>query len=194
MKKLVYGCGINNADYNTSWYVGDKRAVCPFYKRWTGMLSRCYSEKFKRKTSSYLDCRVSDEWKYFMNFKLWMEKQDWEGKELDKDLLVEGNRVYGPNTCMFIDQEVNTFILENKNRRGDWPLGVYFNKPSKKFLAYVREERRNRYLGQFGCPNEAHNAWREAKRELAVALAAKQANLLVSLALLERYKSHGESL
>jgi hypothetical protein len=30
-------------------------------------------------------CSVSDDWKYFSNFKLWMEKQDWGRKHLDDE-------------------------------------------------------------------------------------------------------------
>lgn len=97
MVKLVCGIGINNADYTTSLReelpkVNGKRKyrilwACPFYKLWASMLQRCYSEKRLIKDPSYVGCSVHPDWHRFMNFRSWMEKQDWEGMELDKDIL-----------------------------------------------------------------------------------------------------------
>ncbi|MCX2693707.1 hypothetical protein OO256_22145 [Pseudomonas sp. DCB_CB] len=96
--KLVYGVGANDADYQvclTETVSGRRRSVwtCPFYKAWTGMLERCYSEKFQIRNPTYQDCSASSDWLAFSSFRAWMSRQDHEGKHLDKDLLVPGNKV-----------------------------------------------------------------------------------------------------
>lgn len=45
MTKLVYGVGVNDADYVVSPIISGKRHICPFSIKWKDMLARCYSEK-----------------------------------------------------------------------------------------------------------------------------------------------------
>ena len=134
-RKLIYGVGINDADYKVSPHVNGVKIRCKFYQKWVAVLKRCYSKELHKRSPIYKGCSVCDEWIYFMNFKRWMEQQDWEGKELDKDLLVLGNKVYSPETCLFVDRDVNLFITENKSNKGEWPLGVHYCTFSKKFKA-----------------------------------------------------------
>lgn len=115
--KLVCGVGINDADYVfQKWetiIVNGKRKQkliweCDFYRTWKSMLARCYSIKTQERQPTYKGCSVSDEWLTFSVFKNWMEKQDWEDKQLDKDLLFEGNKVYSSETCVFVTRMVST--------------------------------------------------------------------------------------
>ena len=106
--KLVYGVGINDAEYvvvkrEEVGNVDGKRKRktvwrCPFYKTWSSMLRRCYSTKYQERCPTYMGCSVSEEWHTFSVFRNWMESQDWQDTQLDKDLLVEGNKVYSPET------------------------------------------------------------------------------------------------
>lgn len=108
--KLVCGVGINDADYpvrirshikQDGTFLDEWR--CPFYTKWQKMLSRCYGKYNKsQKFNSYDQVEVCQEWLRFSNFKSWMEKQDWESKELDKDLLSGESKIYSPETCCFI--------------------------------------------------------------------------------------------
>lgn len=195
----VCGVGVNDADYQThiSKYATEngKRKkvwhwVCPFYAVWHNMLKRCYSEKYKDRWQTYKNKTVCSEWLYFMNFKRWMEEQDWEGKQLDKDLLYPGNVIYSPEACIFISGTVNTFIVTQENRRGDFPIGVSFHKPTRKFSAYCGNPftKKVENLGSYLTPEEAHAAWKRRKLELAVKLAEIQDNPRVAKALIERYK------
>lgn len=46
-------------------------------------------------------------------------------------------------------------------------LGVVFDKARGKYVAFIRDGARNRNLGGFGTPEEAHSAYLAAKRRLA---------------------------
>lgn len=189
--KLVHGVGINDADYVVQPTVNGRRTCCPFYRVWRGMLERCYSEKYQARQPTYIGCSVCDEWLTFSNFKSWMEQQDWEGKELDKDLLVEGNKVYSPESCAFVDNMTNNFITDNRATRGEWPIGICLHRYAGKFRAYCKNPftKKQEFLGIFTCPNQAHLAWRNRKHELACQLADLQTDERAAKALRERYSS-----
>lgn len=189
MKRLVQGVGLNDADYKVTQYINGKQFMCPFYDRWKSMLERCYSKKFQIKNPAYIGCEVSDEWLTFSNFKAWMKSQDWEGKELDKDLLITGNRVYSKETCVFLDKEINQFTNERKSARGEYPIGVCFNNWHKKLSALCRNpfSGKQENLGYFNCQMKAHEAWRKRKHELSCQLADLQTDKRVANALRSRY-------
>jgi hypothetical protein len=118
-----------------------------------------------------------------------METQEWLGKELDKDLLSQGNKIYSPETCVFVDLNVNHFILDRSAKRGDFPIGVSFDKVRGKFQSYCGNPftGKSSNLGYFDCPEKAHEAWRKRKHELACQLADLQTNERVANALRSRY-------
>ena len=130
MAKLVYGVGINDAIYTTQPMINGKQVVCPYYRTWKDMIRRCYSTKYYDKRPTYEGCSVADEWLVFSKFKAWMETQDWEGNQLDKDILLQGNRIYSKDTCAFVSGSVNSFVLNNQAIRGEYKIGVSYNKQS----------------------------------------------------------------
>ncbi len=78
------------------------------YLIWRSMLHRCYITTDHHCT--YADCTVVDEWHNFQNFAKWYDENYPHGEcgyELDKDIKVKGNRVYGPETCLFVTKERN---------------------------------------------------------------------------------------
>ena len=193
-EKKVCGVGINDAPYAVTkgGRVDGKRKitwVCPYYVVWHDMLHRCYSNKYHTGKPTYINCTVCDEWIYFMAFRAWMEKQDWEGKHLDKDILIPENKTYAPSTCRFVDRRVNTFFIDCGSRRGEWPIGVSFDKSKGKFVSYCRNPfmKKLEHLGVFTCPNEAHGAWRKRKHELACMWADLQDDPLIAEALRKRF-------
>ena len=197
MGKLVYGAGINDADYvveqrEEAPRVNGKRKqnlvwTCPFYLAWKGMLRRCVGGKSKARQPTYGDVTCCDEWLTFSNFKSWMVQQEWEGKQLDKDIIVVGNRVYNPEACAFVSGATNSFIISSETKRGKWPLGVYWCKDS--FRAQCRNPftKKREYLGCHNTPEEAHEAWRKRKHELAQLVAATETDMRVVEALKKRY-------
>ena len=176
--KLVYGVGVNDADYviGTSIKVNSKWKTdwtCPFYTVWTSMLKRCYSEKELIRYPTYKGCGVCDEWLTFSNFKAWMETQDWEGNQLDKDLLKVGNKVYCPEYCIFVEGTVNNFVVDSGASRGKYMIGVSWHKQNNKFRSYCHNPftRKGEHLGLFDTELEAHLAWKSRKHQLACQLA-----------------------
>lgn len=204
-KKLVYGVGINDADY-----VVDRRETievngvrkrkrvwyCPYHLAWTHMLERCYSDKYQDRQPTYKGCSVSKEWITFSVFKSWMEEQDWEGKQLDKDLLFEGNKMYSAETCVFVTKTVNLFTIDRGNDRGEWLLGVYWNKERSKFHSQCSNPftKKREHLGYFTCEEQAHQTWLKRKLELAHLLAAEQTDERVAKALIDRYTNYEASV
>ena len=200
--KLVYGVGINDADYvvqkfEALGYVNGKQKqkldwVCPYYLVWKNMLKRCYSTKYQERQPTYKGCSVTEEWLTFSVFKCWMEKQQWQGKQLDKDLLFEGNKVYSADTCLFLSSVVNNFTIDRGASRGEWMIGVYLDKGAGEFKSRCRNPltKKQEHLGYFTCEQEAHKAWLKRKLELAHQLAAIQDDERVAKALISRYTSY----
>lgn len=193
-EKKVFGIGVNDSPdpvyryekVNGKW----KRVwICPYYSTWKNMLHRCRSANLKTVRPTYTNCSFHDEWVYFMTFKHWMSQQDWIGKHLDKDILVEGNKLYSPETCRFVDKDLNMFLTDSLASRGKWPLGVGWKEANKKFQANCQNPftKKQEYLGLFDCPHEAHKAWRKRKHELACQWADIQTDPLIAKALRERF-------
>lgn len=187
--KLVFGVGLNDADYHVLTKVNGKPVRCPFYQMWSNMLLRCYDEKFQDKNPTYIGCSVCDEWLVFSKFKSWMETQDWQDRQLDKDLLAVGNKVYSPNVCVFVDKATNLFTIDSGASRGKHPIGASFDNRTRKFRAQCSNPitRKNELLGYFTCPEQAHQAWRKRKHEFACQLADLQSDPRVANALRTRY-------
>lgn len=200
MIKLVFGVGINDADYKVkiqeSWYENGKQKfrlvwVCPFYRKWDSMLKRCYYEKYREKHPTYVGCTVCEEWLTFSNFKKWMEKQNWQDKHLDKDILFPGNKVYSPETCVFVDAKVNKFLTERGASRGEYMIGVNWDRKVNKFKALCGDGNgKQKHLGYFDSEIEAHHAWLAFKLEQAKVLANRQTDKCVAKALIERYTNY----
>ena len=119
-------------------YLGEGKYICKDYKiyyyLWEGMLERCYYPKFQEKCPSYIGCKVCEEWLNFQNFGEWCENNYYKVKnermQLDKDILHKGNKIYSPDTCIFVPQRINGLFIKNNRNRGDSPIGVmpYYNK------------------------------------------------------------------
>ena len=199
MNKLVWGVGVNDLGYRTQiqeWVTknGGKRIrktvfLCPYYVAWKNMLTRCYSKKFLESRPSYTGTTVCSEWLSATAFRKWMEQQDWQGKCLDKDIIVPGSRLYSPETCAFVLKATNSFVTANDASRGNYPIGVSLFKRTGKYIARCKNPftGKNEHLGLFSTPEEAHEAWRKRKHELAQLVAATESDPRVVEALQKRY-------
>lgn len=169
MRKLVRGFGINDADYAVCPRVNGRKVWCPFYVAWMHMLER-QEAKWWERYPTYTGCKVCDEWRSFMAFRAWMMTQDWQGKELDKDLCGDG-KLYSPETCVFVTQAINKFVTDSGAARGALPIGVSTNRNGFRSQCNGATPK---YQGTFKTPHEAHQRWRSVKRELGLQLIEQQ--------------------
>lgn len=80
------------------------------YSCWLSMLQRCYDQKYQKISPTYIGCSVFEEWQDYQNFASWHEENhpnDGKLYHLDKDIIVDGNKLYGPNTCKFVSPYEN---------------------------------------------------------------------------------------
>lgn len=136
------------------------------YRVWASMLKRGYCDKYKCKNPTYEDCSVAQEWHNFQVFAEWYTSQIGHdlGYHLDKDLLVQGNKLYSEDTCCLLPRDINCAILSGGIHREDLPMGVYSIKKSGKYYAAVRKYNKNTHLGVFNTIDEAAEAYRIAKK------------------------------
>ena len=84
-------------------------------------------------------------------------------KKLDKDILFKDNKIYSPETCCFVPTEINNLFEKSNRTRGDNPIGVSFNKASKKFESYFNADDKRVHLGKYNTPQEAFIQYKTAK-------------------------------
>lgn len=152
---------------------------------WKGVTRRCLLKSQKILQPTYEDVTVCDEWLNFQNFAEWCNQQNGfhsltdsgENFQLDKDILVKGNKIYSPDTCCFVPREINNLFTLRKRCRGELPLGV------RKF--YVKSKQGFRYTISFNIPEktksgktfdtpeEAFYCYKNAKESYIKSLAEK---------------------
>lgn len=137
IKPSAYGVGyLGDGQYKASENGKDTKV----YSRWIGMLDRCYGVKWKENNPCYLGCSVCEEWLNFQNFAQWFFEnypKDGNDYELDKDIKIPGNKVYGPDTCKFVTHSENASHARSKRYKLLSPEGkeiVVFN-----LMAFCRE-------------------------------------------------------
>lgn len=134
------------------------------------------NEKYHIKYPTYIGCEVNKYWHNFQNFGDWF-KENWKPYMdsswcLDKDILVKGNKVYSPETCCFVPNEINSLFTKRQNKRGDYPIGV--NKEYNKFR--VRLNKLN--ISLRSTPEEAFYDYKIAKEQHIREIADKWKSLI----------------
>ena len=147
----------------------NKNILTREYTIWDNMLARCYSEEARSKHPTYIDCTVSENFKYYTYFYEWCQEQigfNNDNWHLDKDILVKGNKVYSEDTCIFLPREINNLFTTRVRFRGDSPIGVHFSNGKGKYVAQISDgkAKSNRtYLGLFDDEYSAFCAYKQAK-------------------------------
>lgn len=184
-REKVFGVGINDSESTVSHVTNGKRYICKHYEVWQDMLRRCYSEKCQKKQPTYVGCSVDPEWHIFSNFRSWAETKNTKGMQLDKDIIFPGNKVYSPESCVFVTGALNKFLTNSARKRGQFLIGVSFCKRLNKFKSQCNDPFKSKleYLGLFESETEAHEAWRSRKQQHAISYANMQTDRRVSEAL-----------
>ena len=159
-RNLVCGVGVYEKGKHLASVNGKHTKV---YTAWHSMLKRCYSEKALKRHPTYTGCSVCDDWIYFQRFAEWYKNNYYgiEGSklQLDKDLLFKDNKVYSPETCMYVPHWLNMFTVACNVARGKYPLGVNYKKQNKKYQANCKANGKKKYIEYFSTPEEAHQAY-----------------------------------
>lgn len=142
---------------------------------WKKMLDRCYNPKhMSYKSYGAIGVHVCNEWLNLQNFAKWFEDNYIEGWQLDKDIMIKNNKIYSPDTCCFLPEEINKCFEKRASCRGDYPLGVIFDKRTKKYRASLE----NKYLGQYETVEEAFLKYKTEKEAKIKSLVEKYSELL----------------
>lgn len=141
------------------------------YNTWVNFLGRCYNKNTQIKQPSYIGCSVDERWQNFQIFAGWYQENYVEGYHLDKDILIKGNKVYGPDTCCFVPREINQLFVTRKRYRGDLPIGVSINYNHYK-VSICKGTNHEAWYG-FKCPTEAFNRYKIEKESYIKEIAEK---------------------
>lgn len=167
----IFGVGIIGNQYPVS---NNGKSVRE-YEVWQGVLRRCFDESVYeyKKFRTYVDVACCKEWLYYPNFYEWLHNQPnfdkWSngiGWTIDKDILFKGNKVYSPETCCLVPQNVNKLFNKCDIVRGNLPIGVV--KSGNKFKSYCKNPFTNKqvYLGTYSTSTKAFIAYKKYKENL----------------------------
>lgn len=162
---IIQGTAINDTEVNTKTEIS--------YRMWHNLINRALNAKVKKKIPTYKDVSVCKEWLTYSNFKTWFDNPEngyIDGYELDKDILVKGNKIYSPQTCCFVPHEINTLLINRKRFRGKYPIGVSKSN-SGKYKATVNVRNTRIVIGTFNTTEEAFNAYKRAKETIIKSIA-----------------------
>lgn len=172
-RALVRGVGVNDAPYLTQPTVGGRLVKCPAYSVWENMLKRCYDPAVAKRQPAYIGCTVCEEWHSFMSFRAWLTQHpDWQNRQVDKDILYPGNKVYSPGTCLLVPAAINTLFTSGGTRQphnAALPTGVFPH--GQRYTASLSVGGKPLHIGRYKTPEEAAAAYRAAKLDYALCLA-----------------------
>lgn len=160
-------------------YLGEGKYKCKengkdtrVYKTWYGMIRRCYDPKYQKRQPTYIGCEVSEEFHNFQNFGEWFDNNyytvEGERMHLDKDILVKHNKIYSPETCVFVPQRINNLFIKNNKNRGESAIGTYHYKNGKyevhcSLINPKTGESKRKYFGYYETELEAFEIYKYYK-------------------------------
>lgn len=90
----------------------------PLYIKWQSMVRRCHVPEYKGYAwYGAKGITVCEEWRTDPKaFIEWSLANGWKpGLDLDKDTLYPGNKVYSPNTCVYIPHRNNMLVVVGRD-------------------------------------------------------------------------------
>lgn len=162
--KTVYGIG----------YFGKGSYICrhpngeisDVYCVWANLLKRCYTDyKGNYGKENYKNATVCEEWHNYQTFAKWYEDNTARFKEhnivpyLDKDLKIEGNMTYSPDTCILLPNILNCTV------RGRVTTTIYqgVTKKNGKYIVSVMFKGKQNRVGKFETLDEAITCYQTEK-------------------------------
>lgn len=147
----------------------DLPATTKSYPVWHSIHRRCYSEVYQKNKPTYIGCSVCEDWQLLSTFDDWFNDNYVEGFQLDKDIVKPGNKVYCPEYCIFLPNEVNCAVNVPSKWNG-LPQGVSFRKQSNKYVSQMsfNDENGKRKSRQILLSNDIEECFRAYKYEKEV--------------------------
>ena len=167
----VVGIGVTGNKYPTRI----NRKPVKEYVSWIHMIKRCYDERYRDKNRTYNECFICEDWLIYENFYEWLHSQPnfekWlcgERWNIDKDILIKGNKMYSPETCCLVSSGVNSLFTKSDARRGSLPIGVSKVKNRNGYSALCHNPFTNKqeYLGYYKSIKSAFRAYKKRKEEI----------------------------
>jgi len=160
--KSIYGVGYIG--------VGKYKPRSKQYYCWASMLGRCYDKNYLNKYPTYQDCTVCEEWNNFQNFGEWYDQNYYEINNekmcLDKDILIKGNKIYSPNTSVFVPEKINTLFEKGNSSQNYKGVTKLIQKKSIKYNARCFNNGGKTYIGTFNNIYDAFEAYKYFKENL----------------------------
>ena len=153
-------------------YLSSKnKKTTKYFNVWSKMIQRCYDSETQNKHPSYKGCKVAEDWHNFQNFAKWYDENYYEVNsermELDKDILIKGNKTYSKKNCIIVPKNINILFSNRKADRGEYPIGVSYHKG--KFQATCNNpfnvKNEGSYLGIYNTPLEAFKIYKQTKEK-----------------------------
>ena len=162
IKRTVRGVGYNSGG---AYKTNEHGRPTKVYSLWQGMIERCYNPKQLIRRPNYVGCTVDERWHDFQVFAIWYDNHPYKdlGYQLDKDILVQGNKLYSPETVCLVPRELNMLFTSATRARGKYPQGVNYYEPLDNYCAAVRANGKSKHLGYFDCQDKAHEVYKKAK-------------------------------
>lgn len=178
--KTVYGVGyLGEGDYPA--FINQKKTRC--YMAWTDMIKRCYDEN-DTKHITYKDCEVCEEWHCYQNFAQWYQDNYYEVNNelmnLDKDILIKGNKIYSPETCIYVPARINNLFTKSNASRGNLPIGVSIHQGHYKahMSKLINGKKQTKYYGKYDTPEKAFEHYKQIKEEYIKEVAEEYCGLI----------------
>ncbi|UGO46092.1 HNH endonuclease [Bacillus phage vB_BanS_Chewbecca] len=139
------------------------------YKIWSSIMNRVYDIEYHHNNPTYSGCSVAEEWHNFQIFAKWYDDNyyeiDGQRMQLDKDILIKGNKIYSPETCVFVPQCINLLLTKRENERGMYPIGVHAFQ--NRYKAQCSNGfGKQKHLGMYDTPKEAFIAYKQYKESV----------------------------
>lgn len=155
-KRTVFGIGYlgcNDAEATRDNYI---------YSKWANMMQRCYDEETHRLKPYYAPCTAEIEWLNFSNYRVWHRENEMGDRkvDLDKDVLIQGNNVYGSETCTLIPHFTNTIF---EDRGAD--TNIVLNNETGKYDVTMSVLGKKEDVGTFDTEEEAKQGFISYKQD-----------------------------
>ncbi|UUV47144.1 hypothetical protein [Bacillus phage vB_BanS-Thrax5] len=160
--KSVYGVGYFGEGKHVG-LIGRKKSHK--YQIWSSMMMRCYDSRFHEIQPTYIGCTVHEDWHNYNVFGDWYDENiyniDGEKMALDKDIARKGNKIYSPDTCIFVPIRINNLFANKVPEKSLYPIGV--TRIRNKFLAQCQFNGKKHHLGYYDTPEEAFVVYKQFK-------------------------------